>query len=155
MRKKVEFKKWHLILVVAIIVLSIGGRFYAAWWPKGEVKIAGQSVKVLIADTDKHRFRGWSKEKDMGNYGGMLFVYPVTGQHAMVMRDMNFALDIVWLDGLAIVDMAPNLPPEPGYSEAQLTPYFSRLPSNLVLELPAGFIEKNGLKIGDKVEIIK
>lgn len=155
MRKKAEVKKWHLLLVAAIIILSFGGRIYAAWWSKGIVSIGGQEVKVLIADTDKHRFRGWSNEKNMGKYGGMLFVYPTAGQHAMVMRDMNFPLDMIWINGNEIVDMAPNLQPEPGRAEAQLTVYFARLPSNLVMELPAGFIEKNRLKIGDIVEVLQ
>jgi uncharacterized membrane protein (UPF0127 family) len=73
----------------------------------------------------------------------------------MVMRDMNFPLDIIWLDGFTIVDMAPNLQPEKGRTEEDLTPYFARLPSTLVLEVPTGFITQNKLKIGDRIEIIK
>ncbi len=154
-KKKMEFKTWHVILVLALLALSIGGRFYAGYWPKTTLKIAGQELRVLLADTDEHRHKGWGGAKDMKKYGGMLFVFPNRGSHAMVMRDMNFPLDIVWIDNGEIVDMAPNLPPEKGYTEEQLTPYFARLPSTLVLELPAGFISENGLSIGDTVEIIK
>ena len=71
----------------------------------------------------------------------------------MVMRDMHFPLDIIWLDGNKIIDIAPNLPPEPGLAEEQLTIYRSRAASTLVLELPAGFMERTSLKIGDVIEI--
>lgn len=73
----------------------------------------------------------------------------------MVMRDMRFALDMVWLDGLEIVDLAKNLEPEPGKNELQLVPYVGRTKNNMVLELPAGFLDKNGVKIGDKIEIVR
>ena len=85
----------------------------------------------------------------------MLFVFDTKGQHTIVMREMNFPLDIIWLDGFKIVDMAPSVPPQKGVTETDLVPYFARLPSTLVLELPAGFIVANELKIGDSIEILK
>lgn len=120
-------------------------------WPKANVKIGGEVLKVLVANTPAHQVEGWSNKKDMGNYGGMLFVFPDFGQHTMVMRDMRFPLDIVWLNGNKIVEIAPNIQTEPGKTEAQLTPFFSSQPSNMVLELPAGFMDKTGIKIGDEV----
>jgi uncharacterized membrane protein (UPF0127 family) len=91
----------------------------------------------------------------MGNHGGMLFKFLNRDRYAMVMRDMEFALDIIWLDDGRIVDMAPNVAPEDGRSEAQLTVYRPRLPATAVLELPAGFIAQKGLKIGDTVDLGK
>lgn len=148
-----QVKRWEWYLLLLMVVLSLGLKIYHARWPKTEVIISSQKFSVLVANTNKHRFQGWSKKKDMGKYGGMLFVFPSRGQHAMVMRDMNFPLDIVWIDGRTVVDIAPNLQPEPNKTENQLTPYFSRLPANLVLELPAGFLDKNKVKIGDVVQI--
>ena len=90
----------------------------------------------------------------MGKYDGMLFVFANRVQHTFVMRNMLFPIDIVWLNKGEIVDIAPNIQPEPGKNEASLTPYFARLPSDMVLELVAGTVAKNGLKIGDKLEIL-
>jgi len=150
-----EPKKWHYIFFAVVIFLFIGMRVYSYYWPKMTIHINGRILKVLVADTEQNRFKGWSNKKDMGKYDGMLFVFPEKTQHTMVMRDMNFPLDIIWLDGFTIIDMAPNLQPEPGRAEDALTPYFARLPSTLVLEVPAGFIMQNKLKIGDRIEIIK
>jgi len=148
-------KKWHLVFFAIVILLAIGLKLYGHYWPKAEVMIKGHILKVLVADTAEHRFRGWSNKKDMGKYDGMLFVFDTKGQHTIVMREMNFPLDIIWLDGFKIVDMAPSVPPQKGVTETDLVPYFARLPSTLVLELPAGFIVANELKIGDSIEILK
>lgn len=148
-------KKWHYIFFGFVILLFIGIKLYSFYWPKETININGHVLTVLLADTEQHRIKGWSNKKDMGKYDGMLFIFPERSQHTMVMRDMNFPLDIIWLDGFTIVDMAPNLQPEKGRAEVDLTPYFARLPSTLVLEVPAGFIMKNQLKIGDRIEVIK
>lgn len=151
--KKIKSWHWYLLIIIAIlfVVLKIIDVFY---WPKAEVKIGGITIRVLVADRPTRANKGWSGATDMGDYQGMLFKFSGRGQHVMVMREMNFPLDIIWLDGGSIVDMAPRLPPEKGVPEANLTRYGARLPSTAVLELPAGFIASQGLKIGDKVEFL-
>lgn len=151
----VETKKWQLVLLAAIILTAVGFKIHASLWTKHDVRLGGVDLHVLVADTQNHRISGWSDHKDMGAYDGMLFVFAERSQHTMVMRGMLFPLDIIWIDGRAIVDMAPMVDPEPGESEAQLTPYFARLPSTLVLEVPSGFIKAHNLKIGDTIEILK
>ena len=155
MREKKPFKKWHLILLVIIVVFAMGKKIYDSFWSKATIKIGGQEVRVLVADTPARRFKGWSDQKDMGKYGGMLFVFPTAVRYAMVMRDMRFPLDIVWLDNGKVVDIAPNLPPEPNVPEDKLTVYGARASSTMVLELQAGFRDRTGIKIGDEVRIIK
>jgi|SRR3989338_7607377 len=150
-----EPKKWHYIFFAVMILLAVGLKAYAYYWPKATINFNGRILHVLVADTDVNRIKGWSGKKNMGKYDGMLFVFPDKKQHTMVMRDMKFPLDIIWLDGFTIVDMAPNLQPENDISEEDLTPYFARLPSTLVLELPAGFIMENKLKIGDRMEMVE
>ncbi len=154
-KQSAQPKKWHYIFFAVVILLFIGMRVYSYYWSKMTINMNGRILKVLVADTAQNRFKGWSNKKDMGRYDGMLFVFPEKGQHTMVMRDMKFPLDIIWLDGFTIIDMAPNLQPEKDRAEEDLTPYFARLPSTLVLEVPAGFIAQNKLKIGDRIEIIK
>ncbi len=148
-------KTWHLIFLVVLVVVAGGTKIYNSLWTKATIKVGGVEMRVLVADTPAHRFKGWSDKKDMGKYGGMLFVFPESGRHAMVMRDMHFPLDIIWIYGDKIVDIAPNLAPEPGVPEDQLVVYRERTDSTLVLEVPAGFMEQTGVKIGDTVEIVK
>jgi len=137
-----------------IILVSIGANAYAQYWPKLNISVGGQEMKVLVANNEKHWQKGWSGKKDMGLYSGMLFTYPAKSQHVIFMRDMNFPIDIIWLSNGEVVDMAPNVQPEPNRLENELRPYFARLPSNAVLEFYAGFITKNGVKIGDRVKLV-
>lgn len=146
------FKKWHLIILAIIVVSFIFLKLYDwLYWPHSEIVINERKLTVLVADTPTHWAKGWSGKNDMGNYQGMLFKFADKRQHVMVMRDMEFPLDIVWLDGNVVIDMAPGLAPEKGKQDGDLTRYGARLPSTAVLELPAGFLEANGLKIGDNV----
>ena len=149
-----ELKKWHVIVLVAMLVATIGLRIYYARWPKAKIVVGGQPLTVLVADTFQRRVEGWSDKKRMGNYDGMLFVFSEKGEHTMVMRDMYFSLDILWVDEGKIVDIAANAQPERGRLEEGLTPYIPRAPATLVIELPAGFVEKNGVKIGDSITIL-
>ncbi len=155
MREQKPFKTWHLILLILVVAISVGYKIYSSLWPKATLKIGGQEVRVLVANNYDHRLKGWSDRKNMGQYGGMLFVFPDRSDHAMVMRDMHFPLDIVWLDGNKIIDIAPSLQPEPGIPEEQLTIYRARAASTSVLELPAGFRDQYGLKIGDIIILNK
>lgn len=148
-------KKWHWYLLLLVIGLSLILKFYSYYWPKAQVTIGEKTIKVLVARDDRHWRKGLSSRKNLGKYDGMIFIFPGRGQHTMVMREMEFALDIVWLDGYKIVDIAPSVQPEPGKIDGQLIPYFSRLPSDMVLELPAGFAQTNRIKIGDAVKLVR
>ena len=148
-----KLKRWHVVFLLVMIGLAIVYKLFSMYWPKAIVNIGGESLTVLLANNYRHRFEGWSNKNSMGKYGGMLFVFPERSQHAMVMRDMRFPLDLVWLDGFTIVDIAAKAAPEPGRAEKDLTLYLARSPSTMVLELPSGFAEKHGLKVGDSIKV--
>jgi len=150
-----SFKKWPWFFLIIFLVIWAILRFYDFYWPSATVRFpAGQEIKVLLADRPSHWQRGLSGRSDLGEYGGMLFIFGEKSRHTMVMREMKFPLDIVWLDSGMVVDIAPGLQPEPGKSEAGLTRYAPRLPATAVLELPAGSVARYGLKIGDRVEFL-
>ncbi len=149
------FKFWYALFFLVMVVVALGIWFATLYWPKALVRIKGQDLRVLVAHTPKHWFQGLSNRKDLGKYQGMLFVFPTSEQHAMVMRDMKFPLDILWIEQGVIVDMAPNLQPDPSTTEAGLKVYTARLASDTVLELPAGFIRDHGLAVGDSVIVAR
>jgi len=154
-RKPTESKRWRLIAVGVIVLLALGFKAYYLYWPKTIINVAGQELEVYLARNYNHRYQGLSDREGLAGKDGMLFVFPYRGEHVMVMRKMKFPIDIVWVDNGQIVDIAPGVAPEPGRAEADLTPYFSRAPSNWVLELKAGLSNELGFKIGDKVELAK
>ena len=149
-----QFKMWHAVAFAVILVFAIGNKLYSSIWSKTTIILAGKELRVLVADTPRHRFQGWSGKKDMGKYDGMIFTFQDASRHPMVMRDMYFPLDIIWLNGEKIVDIAPNLSPQAGVPEDRLLVYQARTTSTMVLEVPAGFMNETGVKIGDTVQIV-
>ena len=105
-------------------------------------------VNVEVADTKKSQAQGLSDRKELKNGDGMLFIFPGKEIRSFWMKNMNFGLDIIWLDGDEITKISQNLPPE---RETPQIIYSSGNPVNYVLEVPAGFCEKNNIKIGNKV----
>lgn len=146
-------RPWHYAAIGLIVLAAIGFKAYGAYWPKKTLFVGGEKLTVLVADTPAHRHRGLGRRDSLGEFGGMLFVFPYPGRHSIVMRDMRFPIDIIWIDGDRVVDLAPDVPTEPGKNSGALKVYLPRTPATLVLETPAGLIERLGVKIGDKVVI--
>jgi len=146
-----KLTKFQKIFLVAFLFSAVGLWFWGWRWPTAVVELEGKRLHVLVAKSPRHQYRGLGRRDTLSPYDGMLFVFPITHRVGIVMRDMRFPLDIVWLDKGEVVDIAPSVPLEPGLDESELTVYRPRLPANAVLELPAGWAEAHGLKIGDRL----
>lgn len=140
-------KFFGTIFVFAFIVLQV----YRWYWPTVDLHTKDQILTVQIANTFDHQRKGLGGRSDMGKYDGMLFPFGVSAKHIIVMRDMEFPIDIVWLSEGEVVDIAPSVPIEPDATERTLTKYRPRAEANAVLELPAGWAKMHDLKIGDTV----
>lgn len=119
--------------------------------PKVVVRLGDQNVMAEIADSPRVRSRGLSGHAPLSEKQGMLFIFPKPDRHQFWMKNMKFSIDIVWIDEGRIVDIAPEVP----VSVANDLPiYTPRLPASSALELRAGFTERHGIKIGDKVTLL-
>lgn len=78
----------------------------------------------------------------------MLFIFETPGQHGFWMKDMNFSIDIVWIDeNLQIVGIDKNIAPEtfPNiFYPNQLVKY--------VLEIPAGYSDAHRIGLGAVIQ---
>ena len=144
--------KRQLIFVGVVILLAVFLKIYSLHWPEASIIVGDKVVNVLVANNYNHLVKGLSKRKNLGEYDGMLFVFNRREQHTMVMRDMRFPIDIIWIDSNRIIDIAPNAQIEPNKREGQYFPYLARDISTHVLEVPAGTAERMGWKIGDTVD---
>ncbi len=106
-------------------------------------------LSLDIADTDEERELGLGGRESMSESSGMLFVFETPDKYAFWMKDMRFPLDIIWMDeNYQIVYIEKGLTPE---TFPQM--YEPDTNSLYVLEVNAGFAEKNNLKIGDKLDL--
>lgn len=145
-------KKWHAIVLVALVVCVVFVFFRSRQSAEALMLIGDTRLDVLVADTYAKQFEGLSNRESLGEYDGMLFPFGYSGFHTMVMRDMHFALDFIWIDNGKIVEITPNAAPEPDRQEQDLTRYRPSVPAAAVLEIPAGFSAKFGLEVGDSVK---
>ena len=114
------------------------------------VKIAGKILKVELALTPEKQEQGLSGRKELKEDESMLFIFNHTGQYPFWMKDMNFAIDIIWIgENLQVVYIKKNAQPE-SYPETFIPPQ----DAEYVLEVLASFSEKNNLRVGDEVEFL-
>ena len=109
--------------------------------------MGGVSVAVAVADTESLREQGLSGRASLPEGQGMLFVFDTDEEWGIWMKDMLFAIDIVWADAQGTVvtvanDVAPNTYPKVFYPSA---------PARYVVELPAGFAAAHSIAEGSKV----
>ncbi|MBI5079459.1 DUF192 domain-containing protein [Candidatus Wolfebacteria bacterium] len=122
-----------------------------------KIEINGKVFEVEIADTILKKTKGLSGRKCLKNdegicpesAEGMLFLFSSPSKRSFWMKDMKFALDIIWINNDRIVDISKNVPsPKGGESPSVVSP--SEV-ADKVLEMAAGSAEKFGIKIGDRL----
>lgn len=108
-------------------------------------------INAEIADTPEKQYQGLSKRESLERGRGMLFIINEYGRPTFVMRDMKFSIDIIWIRDTMVVGISKNLPLP--ISDEPLIQYFPNSEINRVLEVPAGFTDRNNIKIGDSFKI--
>ena len=106
-------------------------------------------IQTEVADTSMSRERGLSFRKNMQIGEGMLFIFDTPGKYGFWMKDMNFSLDIIWLDKEGrVVYLEDNVATStyPGY-------FINGSQAKYVLELNAGSASKLGIYLGTKLII--
>lgn len=111
------------------------------------VQVEDNCFDVEIADTNEERIRGLSNRNSLPKNQGMLFIFEQIEEQCMVMKDMNFSLDIIWLnEHKKIIKTDENLSPDT-YPEL-----FCAEDIKYVLEVNEGFASQHGLKAGTTVQ---
>ncbi len=121
--------------------------------PRGKVVLedafgARHVVDVEIAATAESRARGlmWRTSLDAGK--GMLFVFPVEDHLGFWMKNTLIPLDMIFIGAdRRIVGIVKNAEPK------TLTSRSVGRPSKYVLEVPGGWSDRIGLKVGAVVQL--
>jgi uncharacterized membrane protein (UPF0127 family) len=112
------------------------------------MKVGGKTYTLQIADTPEKQALGLGKRSNMQPREGMVFPYKTASKGLCFwMKDMNFSLDIIWLDSdKQIVHIEPSLSPST-YPQTYCPPK----PSQYVVELNAGIAHALKLYEGQKL----
>lgn len=105
------------------------------------------SLKTQVADTREERIIGLSQHDGLAFDEAMLFIFERPGYYPFWMKDMNFPIDIFWLDeNKHIIFIKEEAQPEDFP-----TSYISYEPALYAIETIAGFAQHYGVKRGDIV----
>lgn len=153
-------KSYYFIIIVSLLILLIGFRLLSDRAVErvesyGTKLILGSKVLMVeMSETPKEREQGLSDRKNLCLDCGMFFVFDQEGFYPFWMRRMYFDIDILWIADDRVVDItfAATRPSKEEFDSPKIV-YMSKLPVDKVLEVNAGWVEKNGIKVGDEVEM--
>ncbi len=114
-----------------------------------EMKIGDKVINVSIADSWPERIKGLSNTPYLPEDVVKLFVFESLGLHSFWMKDMQYAIDIIWLNQESqIVSIKENATPESypaSFAPAKEATY--------VIETVSGFVKKYNLTVGDILDL--
>ncbi|HET6779640.1 MAG TPA: DUF192 domain-containing protein [Nitrososphaera sp.] len=105
---------------------------------------------VEVADDQDETMRGLMFRNHLSWNAGMLFVFYDEEPRTFWMKNTLIPLDMIFVDSnLRIVDIKENVPPCVLGDKCPLYPSKDR--AQYVLEVNAGFVQENGIKMGDRL----
>jgi uncharacterized membrane protein (UPF0127 family) len=109
------------------------------------------AVTAAVAETFEEKYTGLSKTESLPEDRGMLFVYDEPDNHTYVMREMDFGLDIVYVDAngtITEIHHAPK-PPEDEDGEDHRYPGYGQY----VLEVNYEWTVRHNVSEGDRIVV--
>lgn len=144
---KVKFASY---IFVVMAIAFVGLRLINLATKYGTIKIGDKKFNVEIAKNDWELEKGLSGRRGLKTASGMFFVFPKSDYYGFWMKNMEFPLDIIWINNGKIVDMKKNVPVP---TTKLLEKYVAVAPAKYVLEINAGLAERYEFKIGDELEL--
>jgi uncharacterized membrane protein (UPF0127 family) len=109
--------------------------------------IGTDQFALWVADTPQKQELGLGQRQALPAKQGMIFPYPTADVRCFWMKDMNFSIDMIWLDAnKRVVHIEPKVSPDT-YPKTFCPP----VPASYVVELLQGTAERVRLKNGDQV----
>ncbi|HEX5429690.1 MAG TPA: DUF192 domain-containing protein [Patescibacteria group bacterium] len=118
------------------------------------IQIKSRRFSVQLADTPQEREQGLSGIAAISDEEGMLFLFSGPQSPQFWMKDMNFPLDLVWINGDKIVGITDNVPTQPKVPDSQLATYAPPSPVDKVLEVNAGWALRKDVNVGDTITVV-
>jgi uncharacterized membrane protein (UPF0127 family) len=135
---------WVLI-GFALVLIGLAA-FYAIWpqvRPHVTVKLGDGVYNATVSKTADDITKGLSGTTGLRQDQALLMVYASDGKWSIWMKDMQYPIDIVWLDkDKKVVYIVKNAPPD-SYPE-KFTP---KKDARYVVELPAGATSQKNITI--------
>lgn len=142
------FSITFLVLLLTSLLLIKANDLYS--YKKAFIKINRHKINLEVADSKCLREMGLMFRESLDQNAGMLFVMDSPQKVDFWMKNVNFPLDIVFINKNKIVKIEENIPV--CKSESCLF-YNSEKIVDSVIEFNAGFCKKYNLKTGQTIII--
>lgn len=145
------YKIAFILATAAIIFLGYSQYTERTISKSGEFVQLTLNRDVIDAEVVRSNFareQGLSDRTSIEPNTGMLFIFPETQYPSIWMKDMNFAIDIIFIDRDGkVVTIFENASPE-SYKEVPPRIFKTLEASRYVLEVPAGTVADTRLRTG-------
>lgn len=115
------------------------------------LKIKDKEIDTEVVFSSEAKAQGLSNRESLENGEAMLFLMSKEDHPNFVMREMNFPLDIVFINKGEVVKVFHQAEPE-GITYRRNYNYG---PADMVLELPGGYFVDNNLELGASISFVK
>lgn len=146
-----------IVGVAGILSLPKDVKLEQAEFPRGIIKIDDVTLQVQIADTKPLQTRGLMFQQKLPYNEGMLFVFEDDGVRSMWMLNMQFALDVIWINSQGqVVHIQKDAQPCKSALETMACTFSNGngKPAKYVLEVTSGFVDKFNITNNSKLHII-
>ena len=108
------------------------------------------TLEVEFAETDYETQTGLMYRSSMNDNESMLFIFPDEAMHSFYMKNTEFSLDIIFIDGQGRIASFQK-----GAQPFDQTGLSSKVPVKYVLEINAGLADKWNLAVGDSISFTR
>lgn len=159
-----------ILFIVGIVLVAIAVAA-AVWWyfamsggifgracnpplPRETITVGSTAFDVEMATTMVEQACGLSGREGLNDNQGMLFPFGSGGTQTFWMKDMKFAIDMIWISDGRVVGFAQDAQaPASGTQIWQLQLYSSPPNVDTVLEVNAGTVAHDNIQVGDIVSV--
>lgn len=136
--------KFPLTIVIVGLVLASIVIFNS---DNSSVRIGNEKYRLIVVQDERSRAQGLSGRSSLANDQAMLFKFDSEKEQCFWMKDMKFAIDIVWLNSRGeVVAVEKNVLPE-----SYPANYCHKGQS--VIEFTSGQVEASRLQVGDRLKL--
>ena len=115
--------------------------------PTIPVEIGGVEFRIEVARSEEEKARGLMFRRSLGERSGMIFVYEADEHLSFWMKNTKIPLTLAFLSREGEILQIEELKP------LSLRPVNSERAARYGLELPAGSLQRLGVKPGDRVRL--
>lgn len=140
-----------IFIILALALIVLGFFIFGSSSKKTTLEFPNHNLKIEVelAENIVQWTKGLMFRKSLAQDSGMLFVFPDEAIRTFWMKNTYIPLDLIFISASKkIAEIKANFDP---CQKDQCSIYTSQIPAQYVLEVNAGFVQKNNLQIGEPV----